>query len=79
MENKQELIKQIKEALDIIRPYLQADGGDLSFVELTDDMRVKVRLKGACVDCPMNLQTLKGGVEIAVKSNVPQVIEVIAV
>ncbi len=79
MDDKQALIKQVKDALDKIRPYLQADGGDLSFVELTDDMRVKVRLKGACVDCPMSLQTLKGGVEIVVKNNVPQVIEVIAV
>ncbi len=79
MEDMQQLIGKIQAALDTIRPYLQADGGDISFVELTDDMRVKVRLKGACGDCPMSLQTLKGGVEMVVKTNVPQVVEVVAV
>jgi Fe-S cluster biogenesis protein NfuA len=79
MDDKQQLIGQIQASLDIIRPYLQADGGDISFVELTDDMRVLVRLKGACSDCPMSIQTLKGGVEMVVKTNVPQVVEVVAV
>lgn len=66
-------------ALERIRPYLQADGGDISIVELTDDMVVKVKLQGACHGCPMSIQTLKGGVEMVIKSQVPIIKEVVAV
>ncbi len=76
---KENLIRNIEEALATIRPFLNADGGDISFVELTDDMVVKVKLEGACHFCPLSLQTLKGGVETAIKQSVPEVIEVIAV
>ncbi len=58
---KQEVLEQVKMALEGIRPYLQADGGDISIVELTDDMVVRVRLQGACDGCPMSIQTLKNG------------------
>ena len=77
--DKQEVLENVKLALDGIRPYLQADGGDISIVEITDDMVVKVRLQGACEGCPMSIQTLKGGVEIVIKSNVPAIKDVIAV
>ncbi len=70
---------KIKLALDSIRPYLQTDGGDITFVELTDDNIVKVKLLGACNSCPMSIQTLKLGVEKAVQNAVPEVKEVIAV
>lgn len=70
---------KIKQALDSIRPYLQTDGGDITFVELTDDNVVKVKLLGACNSCPMSIQTLKLGVEKAVQNVVPEVKEVIAV
>lgn len=76
---KQEVLEQVKIAVEGIRPYLQADGGDISIVELTDDMVVKVRLQGACNGCPMSMQTLKGGVEKVIKNNVPAIKEVIAV
>ncbi|ASB51126.1 MULTISPECIES: NifU family protein [Marinilabiliaceae] len=76
---KQEVMEQVKIALEGIRPYLQADGGDISIVELTDDMVVKVRLQGACEGCPMSVQTLKNGVEMVIKSNVPVIKEVVAV
>jgi len=73
------LIEKIHQALDSIRPYLQTDGGDISFVEFTDDNIVKVKLLGACNSCPMSIQTLKLGVEKAIKNVVPEVKEVIAV
>ncbi len=77
--DKQEVLEQVKIALEGIRPYLQADGGDISIVELTDDMVVKVRLQGACDGCPMSIQTLKNGVEMVIKNNVPVIKEVVAV
>ena len=66
-----EIIEKIEEALQSIRPYLQKDGGDVEFVELTDDKIVKVRLKGACVTCDMSAMTLKAGIEESIKSAVP--------
>lgn len=77
--DKNELTKRVQEALEVVRPYLQADGGDISFVELTDDFRVKVKLQGSCDGCPMSIQTLKGGVEMVVKQKVPEILEVVAV
>ncbi len=77
--DKESLTNRVLEALETIRPYLQSDGGDIKFVEITDDMRVKVELIGACDGCPMSLQTLKGGVEMVVKQKVPEILEVVAV
>jgi Fe-S cluster biogenesis protein NfuA len=77
--DKEKLIRRVQDALDAVRPYLQSDGGDIAFVEMTDDLRVKVKLSGACHGCPMSIQTLKGGVEMVIKQQVPEVTEVIAV
>ena len=74
-----EIITKIEGALTEIRPYLEADGGDISFVELTDDMVVKVKLIGACSSCNISMMTLKNGVEVVVKRAVPQVKEVVEV
>ena len=77
--SKNHLVEKINQALDSIRPYLQTDGGDITFIELTDDNIVKVKLLGACNSCPMSIQTLKMGVEKAVQNYVPEIKEVIAV
>ena len=69
----------VKETLDKIRPYLQSDGGDIEFVDITDDLVVKVKLTGACHDCPFRMQTLKGGVEQALMKEIPEITGVIAV
>ena len=69
----------VEGALDDFRPYLEADGGDISLVEVTDDYVVKVKLLGACESCQVSMMTLKNGVELAVKSAVPKVKEVIEV
>ena len=63
---------KIKGVLESIRPYLQADGGDIKFAGLTDDMKVQVNLKGACRTCMIRVQTLMG-VEQALKSAVPEI------
>lgn len=78
-EEKSALYKEVENALNEIRPYLQADGGDITLIDVSDDFVVKVKLQGSCYGCPMSLMTLKGGVEIAIKRAVPQIIEVIAV
>ncbi|MBE9518186.1 MAG: NifU family protein [Bacteroidetes bacterium] len=71
--------ERVEKALEKIRPYLIADGGDIGLVDITDDMVVKVELKGACNGCPFSMQTLKAGVEIAVKKEVPEIKEVVDV
>lgn len=75
----QEIRAKIESVLEQVRPYLQADGGDLSLVEITDDYVVKVRLLGACGSCPMSTMTLKAGVEGTLKKEVPEVLSVEAV
>ena len=72
-------IEKIQAALQSIRPYLQKDGGDVEFVELTEDNVVKVKLLGACITCDMSAMTLKAGIEESIKSVVPEVISVIAI
>ncbi|TVR72273.1 MAG: NifU family protein [Marinilabiliales bacterium] len=76
--SKEELLKRVAATLDKVRPYLQADGGDIEVVELTDDNVLKVRLTGACHGCPYSMQTLKAGVEQAIKSDIPEIKEVVA-
>ncbi len=68
--------ERVQEALDKIRPALQADGGDVELVEVGDDGVVKVRLVGACAGCPMSQLTLANGVERVLKENVPEVTRV---
>lgn len=70
---------KVAEALEKIKPYLQQDGGDISLVDVTDDMVVKVKLLGACGTCPYSVQTLKSGVEMTLKKDFPEIKEVIAV
>ena len=72
-----EIIDKIEGALDEIRPYLEADGGDINLVEVTEKMVVKVKLLGACSSCNVSMMTMKSGVEQAVKRAVPEVKEVI--
>ncbi|QJT09122.1 NifU family protein [Oceanidesulfovibrio marinus] len=64
--------EQVEQALAKIRPQLQADGGDIELVDVTDDGIVKVRLTGACKGCPMSQITLKKGVEKIVLKEVPE-------
>jgi len=70
--------EQVEQALQKIRPFLQADGGDAELVSVEDGV-VKVRLQGACHGCPMETMTLKQGIERTIKKEVPEVKQVIAV
>ena len=72
MEN-QLLLEKVKSIIEQIRPYLQADGGDIEFVEVTEDKIVKVKLQGACGTCPHAKITLKQGVEATLKEHLPEI------
>ena len=71
--------QKIREGLEQIRPFLQRDGGDIEFVELTEDLIVKVRLQGHCAGCPGARMTLKGIVEKVLKESYPEIAGVEAV
>ncbi|WP_243372484.1 NifU family protein [Geotalea sp. SG265] len=73
------MIEEVKKVLDMIRPSLQADGGDVELVDVSDDGKVRVKLVGACGHCPMSTMTLKMGIEKTLKEKVPGVTEVISV
>jgi Fe-S cluster biogenesis protein NfuA len=70
---------QIQKELDNIRPHLQADGGDVELIDVSEDGTVKVKLLGACGGCPMSQMTLKMGIEKRLKSVIPEVKEVVSV
>ena len=74
-----ELESKVRNVIEQIRPYLQADGGDISFVELTNDNVVNVELQGSCGSCPFSRMTLKNGVEEAVKKALPEIKSVEAI
>ncbi|MCF8368850.1 MAG: NifU family protein [Bacteroidales bacterium] len=78
-EKRAELTNKVNNVIQQIRPYLQQDGGDIEFVELTDDNVVNVSLMGACGSCPYSMMTLKNGVETAVKKAIPEIQSVEAV
>jgi Fe-S cluster biogenesis protein NfuA len=71
--------QEVQAALDIVRPQLQADGGDAELIDVTDEGVVKLRLIGACGGCPMSQMTLKMGIERILKEKVPSVKSVEAV
>jgi Fe-S cluster biogenesis protein NfuA len=73
------VLDKIEVALQEIRPFLQDDGGDINFIELTDQWVVKVKLVGACSSCNISMMTLKNGVEVAIKRAVPEVKEVVEI
>ena len=70
------LKEKVQNALEKVRPSLQADGGDVTLVDVGDDGVVKVTLQGACAGCPMSQMTLKMGIEKILKQNIPEVTSV---
>jgi Fe-S cluster biogenesis protein NfuA len=79
MNTPEELTRKIEASLDSIRPYLEADGGNVKVNHVTDDNIVKLEFVGACGNCRMSTMTFKAGVEAAIKRDVPEIksIEVI--
>ena len=73
------MLEKVEAAIDSIRPYMQADGGNIRVLEINEEMIVKVELQGACGECPMSSMTMKAGVEEAIKRALPEIKGVIAV
>ena len=71
--------EKVQEVLNLVRPALQADGGDVELVDVGDDGIVSVKLTGACGSCPMSTMTLKMGIEKTLMENIPEVKEVVQV
>lgn len=75
MTDQEKLVveERVKNALEQIRPYLQQDGGDVEYIDMTNEGVVMVRLQGHCGTCPHAMQTLKQGIESAIKKVIPEV------
>ncbi|MBI4307442.1 MAG: NifU family protein [Chloroflexi bacterium] len=71
--------QRVEKTLDYIRPYLQGDGGDVELVNVTEDGVVELHLQGACSGCPASMMTLAAGIERAIREEVPEVKEIVAV
>lgn len=69
---QKQLILRIEETLDQLRPYLETDNGNVSFIEVTDEMIVRVRFEGACKSCSMSMMTLKAGIEQSLLKAIPE-------
>ena len=72
-EEETMLKEKVEDALNKVRPSLQADGGDVELVDVDDEGVVKVRLQGSCAGCPMSQMTLKMGIEKVLKQNIPEI------
>jgi Fe-S cluster biogenesis protein NfuA len=77
--NDPKLLAQVEAALDQVRPYMEADGGNVSLVEITPAMVVKIQLLGACGSCKMSTMTMKAGVEQAIMRGIPEITAVEAI
>lgn len=79
MTENQALTNKVEKALETIRPYLEADGGNVKILEISEDNVVTLELLGACGTCPMSTMTMKAGVEEAIKRAVPEIRSVKAI
>jgi len=77
--SERSIFDKVNESLNIIRPYLEVDGGNISLVEVTDDLTARVELHGTCSSCSMSTMTMKAGVEGAIRAAVPEIKAVEAV
>jgi Fe-S cluster biogenesis protein NfuA len=73
------LKEKVQKAIDMVRPGLQADGGDVELMDVSPEGVVKVKLTGACHGCPMSQMTLKMGIEKIIKQQVPEIKEVVSI
>jgi Fe-S cluster biogenesis protein NfuA len=73
MNTVEEITQKIEASLDSIRPYLEADGGNVKITQVTDDHVVRLEFVGACGNCRMSTMTFKAGVEAAIKRDVPEI------
>ena len=73
------LHRKVEDALDTIRPYLEADGGNVEVVEITGGQTLRIELKGACKTCTMSHMTMRAGIEETIRRAVPEIKEIISV
>ncbi|MDY6820632.1 MAG: NifU family protein [Deferribacterota bacterium] len=73
------LKEKVEKILDEVRPMLKMEGGDVKLIDVTDEGIVKVQLTGACGSCPFSTMTLKHGIEVRIRKNIPEIKEVVAV
>jgi Fe-S cluster biogenesis protein NfuA len=73
------LYRKVEDALNTIRPYLEADGGDVEIIEITANQILRIELKGACKTCNMSHMTMKSGIEETIRRAVPEIKEIISV
>jgi Fe-S cluster biogenesis protein NfuA len=73
------LYRRVEDALDSIRPYLAADGGNVEVVEITADQTLKIELKGTCKTCTMSHMTMRSGIEETIRRAVPEIKKIIPV
>ena len=71
--NESNLIERVNKGLEEIRPFLQRDGGDVTFIKVTSNLEVIIKLEGACESCDVNQMTLKNGIEQCVKKYAPEI------
>ena len=75
----EKLYQKVEDALDTIRPYLEADGGNVEVIEITSDQTLKIELKGACKTCNMSQMTMRSGIEETILKAVPEIKKIIAI
>ena len=74
--NQDNLLTRVNQGLDAIRPYLATDGGDLTLIKITSDLKVFIRFEGSCKTCDVNQMTLKLGIEESVQKYAPEILSV---
>ncbi len=79
VEQKEELIRRIEEALNDVRPHLKVDGGDVEVVDVTDENIVKIKWIGNCENCSMSAMTMRAGIEETIKRKIPYIAGVQAI
>lgn len=77
-KEKEQLIQEVNEALNDVRPHLKVDGGDVEVVDISDDMEVTIKWLGNCEFCSMSVMTMKAGIEQAIMSKLPKIKSVVA-
>ncbi len=78
-QQKTHLLQRVESAIHTIRPYLEADGGNVTLEDITDDLVAHVRFHGACSSCSMSEMTLRAGVSEAIKQAIPEIKDVVAI
>ena len=73
------LQQKVEDALDTIRPYLEADGGNVEVIEITADQTLKIELKGACKTCHMSHMTMRSGIDETIRNAVPEIKHIVSV